>query len=232
MGKPVLRPTGDDSFVIEYLAGGDDFDFAEQLALSRRQEAEHDIEGACNTRLESFRRLVEIVPEDGETVLEWDDEDTQAVIVTGYCSGVDHLLLGDWEMAAAIFEMLLDVDPEDHTEATVPLAYVYVAMGEYDSFDDIINDVNDKYVDKVILTLWSEFRRSGQLPHGEIVRFRSRFRPYYDEFMAAEHPVSDAYLADIRSERPSQEALARELWLRTEHLWALFPGFIEALRKA
>ncbi len=60
--------------------------------------------------------------------------------------------------------MLLDVDPEDHTEATIPLAYTYIAMEEYESFDDIINDVNDKYIDKVILTLWSEFRRTGTLP--------------------------------------------------------------------
>lgn len=165
-------------------------------------------------------------------MLEWEDEPTQAAVLTGYCSGIDHFLAGDWEMAAAIFEMLLDVDPEDHTEATIPLAYTYIAMEEYESFDDIINDVNDKYIDKVILTLWSEFRRTGTLPHGEVVRLRSRFRPYYDEFLAGEHPVSDAYLQEIRAERPSKEALARELWLQTEHLWSLFPGFVEALRKA
>ena len=110
--------------------------------------------------------------------------------------------------------------------------WLNIAMEEYESFDDIINDVNDKYIDKVILTLWSEFRRTGTLPHGEVVRLRSRFRPYYDEFLAGEHPVSDAYLQEIRAERPSKEALARELWLQTEHLWSLFPGFVEALRKA
>ena len=228
--KPVLRPTGEDSYVIAYLpaADGDDFDFAAELARSRRQEDERDFEGACNTRLHAFQRLVDMIPEEGETVLEWEDEPT----LTGYCSGIDHFLAGDWEMAAAIFEMLLDVDPEDHTEATIPLAYTYIAMEEYESFDDIINDVNDKYIDKVILTLWSEFRRTGTLPHGEVVRLRSRFRPYYDEFLAGEHPVSDAYLQEIRAERPSKEALARELWLQTEHLWSLFPGFVEALRKA
>lgn len=234
MGKPVLRPTGEDSYVIAYVpaADGDDFDFGKELARSRRQEEERDFEGACNTRLHAFRRLVDIIPDEGETVLEWEDGNTQAAVLTGYCSGIDHFLAGDWEMAAAIFEMLLDIDPEDHTEATVPLAYTYVAMEEYESFDDIINDVNDKYIDKVVLTLWSEYRRTGVLPHGEMVRLRSRFRPYHDEFLAAEHPVSDAYLADIRSEHPSKEALARELWLQTEHLWTLFPGFVEALGRA
>ena len=151
MMKPVLRPTGEDSYVIAYLpaADGDDFDFAAELARSRRQEDERDFEGACNTRLHAFQRLVDMIPEEGETVLEWEDEPTQAAVLTGYCSGIDHFLAGDWEMAAAIFEMLLDVDPEDHTEATIPLAYTYIAMEEYESFDDIINDVNDKYIDPV-----------------------------------------------------------------------------------
>lgn len=234
MGKPVLKPAGYDCYVIDYVpsAEGDDFDFGVELERARRQEAEGDFEGACNTRLHSFQRLVDIVPDEGETILDWDDANSQAAIVTGYCSGIDHFLAGDWEMAAAIFEMILDIDPEDHMEATVPLAYVYVAMEEFESFDDIINDVNDKYIDKVVLTLWYEFRKTGRLPHGEVVRLKSRFKPYYDEFMAVEHAVSEDYLKDIRSERPSKEALARELWLQTEHLWTMFPDFIEALRRA
>lgn len=234
MGKPVLKPIGYDSYVIEYIPAdsGDDFDFAAEFARSQRQEAERDFEGACNTRLHAFQRLVEIIPDEGETVLDWEDENVQAAVMTGYCSGIDHFLVGDWEMAAAIFETLLDIDPEDHTEATIPLAYVYIAMGEYESFDDIVNDVNDKYPDKVLLTLWSEFRRKGKLPYGEMVRFKSRFKPYYDEFMADSHPVDGEYLRDIHSERPSMQARARELWLQTEHLWKQFPCFVEELRRA
>ena len=41
-----------------------------------------------------------------------------------------------------------------------------------------------------------------------------------------------AYLRDIESERPSLQAQARELWLRTENLWVLWPRFIEALQSA
>lgn len=232
MGKPVLKPTGEDSFIIVQEYSGNDvcLDFVKELARSREQEANGDFEGACNTRLRSFQRLVELIPDEGETILEWEDPTTQAAIVTGYCSGIDHFLIGDWEMAAAIFEMILDIDPEDHMEATIPLAYTYIAMEEYDSFDDIVNDVNDKYIDKTILAMWSEYRRTATLPYGEVVRLRTRFRPYYDEFTAPEHPVGDLYLKDISSERPSKEALARELWLKTEHLWTLFPGFVEALR--
>ena len=104
MGKPVLKPIGYDSYVIEYIPAdsGDDFDFAAEFARSQRQEAERDFEGACNTRLHAFQRLVEIIPDEGETVLDWEDENVQAAVMTGYCSGIDHFLVGDWEMAAAI----------------------------------------------------------------------------------------------------------------------------------
>jgi hypothetical protein len=232
--QPVLRPTGNDTFIVSYAASpaGDDFDFADALALSRKQETQKDFEAACNTRLHSFQRLVELIPDEGETILEWEDDNSQAAMLTGYCSGIDHFLAGDWEMAAAILEMLLELDPEDHLEATMPLAYTYLAMEEFESFDEIINDVNDKHIDKVILTLWSGFLRSGSIAEGEMVRLKNKFAPYHAEFVADTHPVTDAYLTDIKSEHPSKEALARELWLQTEHLWTLFPKFIKALRKA
>lgn len=62
-------------------------------------------------------------------------------------------------------------------------------------------------------------------------RFRTRFAPYFAEFTADEHPADGQYLEDIESERPSVQAQARELWLRTENLWTLFPDFIAALRR-
>ena len=53
---------------------------------------------------------------------------------------------------------------------------------------------------------------------------------FYAEFTSNVHEVTPEYLADIESEKPLRQTLARELWLQTEHLWAQFPGFIEALR--
>ncbi len=231
MGKPFLSPTGEDTFVIEYTpAHGDDFDFERELERSRRQEADSDFEGACNTRLNAFQRLVELIPEDEQVALDWEDGPSQAAILTGYYSGIDHFLLGDWEMAAAIFELLLDIDPEDHNEASVTLAYTYLAMKEFDSFDEIIDDISDKLADKVLLLLWSGYLRHGRVGDSELARFKTNFAPYYSEFTADIHPADAAYLADIRSTRPSPQARARELWLETEHLWVQFPGFIEALK--
>lgn len=232
MRRPQLRPTADQTFEIVADPADRNWNFVEVLARSRREEQQGDIESACNTRYHAVQRLEELLPDAGEVILEWEDENSQAALEVIYCSAIDHFLISDWEMSAAMLEMLLELDPEDHLEATIRLAYTYLAMEEYDSYDDIANDISDKYPDKEILTLWSEYRRTGTLPAGEVRNFRKRFGVYFDEFIADEHPADERYLHDIASEHPTPTTLARELWLQTEHLWAQFGGFVEALRKA
>lgn len=235
MSKLELRPAGDDMYVIEAVEDGTSnraIDFMKYLSLSRKEEDAGDFEKACNIRLKACQELADLIPDEGYTLLDWDDEQTQAAMTITYYSGIDHFLLGDWEMAAAIFEMLLDVDPEDHLEATVTLSYAYIAMGEYDSYDDIANDVNDKSADKAILELWSNFERGGVIDKGEFARFKKQFAQHHKEFTGDEHHVTEAYIADIKSDRPSKEAQARELWLQTEHIWSAFPKFIEALKNS
>ena len=147
-----------------------------------------------------------------------------------HASAVDHFLIDDFELSAALLELLLDLDPEDHLEGSVLLAFDYVALDEQEAFDEVVNDISDKYASRELLLLWSSFRRDGRLPEGELQRFRTRFAPYYAEFVAADHPADDAYLRDIESARPTEAAQARELWLQTENLWRLWPEFVAALR--
>lgn len=225
-----LKPTPQDCYRIDYPAGERGFTFEKAWLRSQEQEAAGEIEAACNTRYEAFQRLADLIPEEGETELEWEDEHNQNAMFILNSSAIDHFLIGDFEMCAAMLEMLLELDPEDHLEATKLLAYSYVALGEYELFDEVVNDISDKYADKEVLKLWAEFRRNGRLPEGELFHFRRNFAVYYREFVSDVHPVSEEYLKDVESPRPSREALARELWLQTEHLWTLFPGFIEALK--
>lgn len=82
-----------------------------------------------------------------------------------------------------------------------------------------------------ILALWCDFRRNGVLSEGYLRRLKTRFSHFYEEFMADQHPIDEFYLTEIEKEKPSRRALARELWLQTEHLWKLFPDFVEALRQ-
>jgi len=227
MRKASLNPTPDQTFEI---VGGGPYDFAELLARSRRMERAGDVEGACNERFRAVQRLQELLSDDEEVLLEWNHRNTRAALETLHASAVDHFLIDDFELSAALLEQLLDLDPEDHLEGSVLLAFDYVALNELEAFDEVVNDISDKYASRELLLLWSSFRRDGRLPEGELQRFRTRFAPYYAEFVAAEHPADAAYLQDIESARPSAAAQARELWLQTENLWRLWPEFVAALR--
>ena len=229
MLKATLEPTPDQTFEV---IGEGPYDFEKVLSQTRRMERAGHVEEACNARFQAFQRLAELIPEDEEVNLEWNHRNSRAVLELIQASAIDHFLINDFEMSAALLELLLELDPEDHLEGSQLLAFDYLAMGEEELFDEVINDVSDKSPARELLLLWSAYRRDGTLPEGELKRFRTHFAPWFAEFTATEHPADEAYLRDIESERPSAAAQARELWLQTENLWDLWPVFIEALRAA
>ena len=220
-----LIPTADQTFEIR---GGD---FVRRLAESRRAERSGEVERACEMRFESFRRAAALLPEEEECVLEWNDTNTRAAVETMYATAVDHFLIDDFEMSAAVCELLLEADPEDHCEATVLAAQCYAALDEYDSFEAVLADMAEGTALRAVLTLYVSFRRDGGIGAEAVAEFRRRHPHCYAEFTAAEHPADEAYLQDIESAAPSIAAQARELWLRTENLWRRRPEFIEALKK-
>ena len=219
--KATLNPTPDQTFEI---VGQGAYDFVRVLTHSKQLQRQGRVEEACNERFHAFQRISELLPEDEEVILEWEDPNTRAALEVIHASAIDHFLINDFEMSTAMLELLLELDPEDHLEAIILLAFNYLAMEEYELFDEVSNDISDKYACKEVLTMWAAFRRSGRIPEGDAIRFRTRFAPYFAEFTADEHPADE-------SERPSVQAQARELWLRTENLWTLFPDFIAALRR-
>lgn len=229
MQKAYLNPTPDQTFEI---VGDGPYNFTRVLAHTRELEAAGNVEDACNERYQAFQRLAGLLPEDEEINLEWSHRNSQSALELIRASAIDHFLINDFEMSAALLEMLLELDPEDHLEGSELLAFDYLAMDEQELFDEVINDVSDKCASRGILLLWSAFRREGTLPEGELLHFKTRFAPFFREFTGAEHPADDAYLRDIEGERPSVQAQARELWLQTENLWVLWPGFIAALQAA
>ncbi|MFI3266444.1 MAG: tetratricopeptide repeat protein [Rikenellaceae bacterium] len=232
MNLPQFKPTALNTYIIVHPENmPEQYDFALELSSSRKLESAGDIEGACNVRFKAFQCLIDLIPDEDEVVLDWEDENSQAALAIIHASAIDHFLAGDFEMSAGMMEILTDLDPEDHFEGTKVLAYNYVALEEYELFDEIINDVSDKYAEKDVLKMWSDFRRDGGIVEGELRHFKRSFPFCYQEFISAEHPIDQEYLSDIESEHPTRPALARELWLQTEHLWLLYPEFIVALRK-
>lgn len=230
MKRAELRPTPDQTFEIISGRSGHG-NFSKILAQSKEMQQSGDIEGACNLRFEAVQTLHELLPDDEEIMLEWKHTNSRSAIEILHLSAIDHFLINDFEISSALLELSLDLDPEDHLEVSELLAYDYLAVGEYELFDEVINDISDKYASRSLLLLWSSFLRDKEIPAGELHAFKSRFAPFYAEFTSDEHPVDEAYIADMESEKPSQKSLARELWLQTENLWSLFPQFIETLKR-
>ena len=232
MQKPELKPTINQTFVLTPAEGDKSgaYNFGAILEQSRRLERQGKIEKACDVRYQAFQRLVALLPEDAEIELDWEDDYTQSALHLINYSSIDHFLVGDYEMCAAMLELMLELDSEDHLEATTRWAYAYIALEEYELYDEIGGDINDRSADKAILALWSEYRQKGTLNDGHLRNLRTRLADYYGEFTADSHPADEAFMTDIAGEKPSRRALARELWLQTEHLWKQFPEFIDALK--
>ncbi|MFR9249886.1 MAG: hypothetical protein ACLVK4_08145 [Alistipes shahii] len=113
MQKAYLEPTPDQTFEV---VGEGPCNFVKVLARSREMQAAGDIEGACNERFQAFQRLAELIPEDEEINLEWSHRNSRAALELIFASAIDHFLINDFEMSAALLEMLLELDPEDHLE--------------------------------------------------------------------------------------------------------------------
>ena len=221
-----FNPTEDQTFEFE---GVGRYNFVRHKERIDKLVAEGRYDEACEARYEAFQVALDALPEDEAMPLRWEHGNSRAVVSIIYGSAIDHFRIGDVEMAMAQLEMLLDCDPEDHFEAINLLALCYVAMDEWEAFDDIVIDLSDKSAEAVVARLWASHRRGG-MDGALLSLLKSRHKAYYAELTAVEHPDDEQFRRDIASDRPSQAAEAREWWLLTEPLWREFSEFIEALK--
>lgn len=222
-----FNPTPDQTFELE---GGAKYNFIRAKERIDELDRAGRYAEACEARYQGFQLLADALPEDEPMPLRWEHANSRAAIMILHGSAIDHFRIGDLEMAMAQLELLLDCDPEDHLEAINLLALCYATVEEWELYDEVELDLTDKSAESVVARLWASWRRDGAVDKGALSLLRSKFKPYFAEFTAVEHPDDDAFRQDIMSERPSQGAQAREWWLLTEPLWAEFPEFIEALR--
>ena len=225
--KPIFNPTPDQTFELE---GRGDYNFVKHNEHIDVLIANGSFAEACEARYQAFQLLADALPEDEPMPLRWEHANSRAAIVVLHGSAMDHFRIGDLEMAMAQLEMLLDCDPEDHLEGINLLALCYIAMEEWEAYDDIEIDLTEKSAEAVVARLWASYMRDGEVDKTLLVLLKSRHAAFYAELTAEEHPDDEAFRKDIASERPSQRAEAREWWLMTEPLWAEFPEFIEALK--
>lgn len=222
-----FNPTPDQTFELE---GGAKYNFIRAKERIDELDRAGRYAEACEARYQGFQLLADALPEDEPMPLRWEHANSRAAIMILHGSAIDHFRIGDLEMAMAQLELLLDCDPEDHLEAINLLALCYATVEEWELYDEVELDLTDKSAESVVARLWASWRRDGAVDKGALSLLRSKFKPYFAEFTAVEHPDDDAFRQDIMSERPSQGAQAREWWLLTEPLWAEFPEFVEALK--
>ena len=222
MAKITLKPTENQNFI---LLGGE---FAKRLDHAHSQESAGDFEGACNTRYQAFQEIVDVLPEEDAVELDFSHPNTRAAIEIIYGSAVDNFLAGDAELSAAQLELLLECDSEDHIEATPQLALCYIALQEWDCLEDILPDLGDKSAFKPLVEALAEFVRTGEVSAEKKMSLH-RHSHLCNELAHPAHPADEAYLRDISSERPTQQALAREIYLRCEPLFAQHEGFLSAI---
>ncbi len=224
--KGILLPTADQTFQIE---GEGLFHFAGVLRRTTEWQRAGEVARACEERYRAVQALIDLLPEEEEVALDWNHANSRAALEVLHLSAIDHFLIDEFELSAALLEQLLDLDPEDHLEASLLLAYNYVELSEEELFVDILPDVPEG-ASRALLELWAHFSTHHLLAPSLLEPLRKRYAATFEEFIAEEHPADEAYLKDVESEHPSARALARELWLRTENLWRLHPEFIMALR--
>lgn len=205
--------------------------FNDILRRSQRMEREGKMAQACELRFEGAQQLLEAVGDEAMR-LDWNDKASQAAMELLYRSAADHMMIGEVEMAAALWESLLELDEEDHLEAVVPLAFAYVEIEDFDCLDSAMFDISPKSAEYQLLLLWAEYRRSGGIDRDALRQLRTRHKAWYEEFTSDEHPADEEYLSNCRNERPSPTTEARELWFATEAIWNRNKEFIVALKKA
>ena len=218
MKKIIVRPTSSGLWCVEGGGFGD--------LLRRARECE-DWAAAADMRFDGVQSLLDAIGEE-DVALDWNDGATRAAMELIYASAVDNFLVGDVELAAAQLELLLECDSEDHTEATPQLALCYVALEEWECLEDILPDLGDKSALRPLLEALAEYAATGVVSAEKVSALR-RHRHLCEELSRQDHPADEAYLKDISSERPSQQAQAREIYLRCEPLFAQHPDFIPQL---
>ncbi|MCC8088783.1 MAG: tetratricopeptide repeat protein [Rikenellaceae bacterium] len=256
---PELVPQGDDTFKIIYPSSyGKDIRFANNppqdideqsyhsrllniikkypynfeaaLALSNEFTDKGAVDKACGIRFEACQRINDLLPEDEEIELSWSVKENRTLIFLLNYSAVDHFIIGDFEVASALFETCLDVDPEDHLDCSKMLVYCYIALNDEEAYRAKLLNVDPKDMEVPLIELWASYRFNGGLDDNLLQNFKSSHPRLYKEFISDTHDAGGDYIKELDSGRMSHETRARQIWFKTEPLWERFGDFIVLLK--
>ncbi len=169
------------------------FEARERLADLLTESGE--FAAACQLRFEGAQLLVDLFDDESDDLptLEWDDPYTASALMNLHASAVDHFVTGDFEMAAAMLELLLDCDPEDHLSATETLIFCYIVLEEWELWEELLENLPAESLIRQLAAEWGAARRENRSP---VLSATLR-----ETLALADHPLTR----------------------HTQHLWELFP---------
>jgi|GEM_PF-6388170 len=244
--KIELHPSGDDKCSVIYpepftelnghentaalrkLLQREPYNLPAVMALADQLFEAGNIEEACRIRFDGCQTAVKAVPDDEDPIpVDWDEgEPNQAFVSIFGAAGLDFYYNGDFEMAAALFETTLDLDPEDHFEATVPLAYSYTMLDEWELLDEVLFDIPEDSMDRRLINALALYKKGEKFDPE-----RALGRELLAELRMENHPEPEGKI--FRTDKPqrlSKEEQARILWFRTQHIITASEGFTDSLR--
>lgn len=199
------------------------------ITLSQKLMDQDEMFEACQVRYEGAHYAFSSLPEEEYIEFDWEDcEENRDFLTLLYLSGCDSYYFGEWDTATTFLEMALELDPEDHLDVTSFLPWCYAAIKEWELLEELETDMTISPMESVLLKAWIAFQK------GENQNLSTQIGKASPELLAelraTDHPLDDAFLKDIDSQRPAPTSLARELWMKTASIWNAFPEFIEKLR--
>lgn len=224
-----LKPTENQTFI---LAGsGDEGDLVRRLGLSHEEERRGDFRSACSERYEAFRLIVDVLPRGR-------GGRTRPQPCQHACGAGNNLRLDDRQLSGGRFRTRRGTGGDAARLRPRRFDGCDADGSRYATSRSANGTVSTTYCPtsttaRHCMRCSKRGHRSsatGKADAQALANLR-RHRAVADELRAADHPTDDAYLRDISSERPSQAALARELWLRCEPVMMLYPEFAEELKR-
>ncbi|MDE5945677.1 MAG: hypothetical protein K2G93_08890 [Rikenella sp.] len=240
--RPIPTPGSDTAALLREMLATNPAHFAARTALADQSADAGAIEAACQLRWEGAQLVCDLLDRasasDETVLLDWDDPYTASALTMVYDSAADHFVIGDFELATALLESVLDADPEDHSNASELLAFCYAALEEWELFDEILSVLPPESLSTRLASYWGTFRRAENQPENQPgersettaksaalrTLIRTESPALFREWSATDHDP------DPNAANPPAAVEARRLWLRTESLWREFPEFVAFLK--
>lgn len=236
--KIELRPSDDDKCTVIYpepfteirgreniaalrrIVAREPYNLPAVLDLAQQLLAAGEVEEACRTHFEGCQLAIEAIPDDEDIMpVDWEDgQENQAFGIIFGATGLDLYHMGDFELAAGMFETALDLDPEDHYQVTPLMAYCYIMLEEWELLDETLFDIPTESMDYQLINALTLYKKGKEPDPKKVLPTE-----ILNELRAPEHPeIINGGGGMSKSDQ------VRALWFRAQPVLLASEEFLEA----